>query len=81
MGKIRNTCSSPFSLKKLNTEYGDVFFCVMPLKQVAVLGPDNRDLLDRDNTRIIFLYEIRIIRATSVHLWGHTTKKDISILP
>jgi len=40
----------------------------MPLKQAAVLGPDNRDLLQRDNTNIISIYQIPIIRATSVHL-------------
>jgi len=28
----------------------------MPLKQGPVLGPDNRDLLQRDNTGIISVY-------------------------
>jgi len=36
----------------------------MPLKQGAVLCPDNRDLLHRDNTIIISVYQIPIIRAT-----------------
>jgi len=40
----------------------------MPLKQGTVLGPDNRDLMQRDNTSIISVYQIPIIRATSVHL-------------
>ena len=37
-------------------EHGDVFFWYAPLKQGAVLGPDNRDLLQRDNTSIISVY-------------------------
>jgi len=33
-----------------------------------VLGPDNRDVLQRDNISIISGYQIPIIRATPVHL-------------
>jgi len=43
-------------------------FFGMPSKQGPVLGPDNRDLLQRDNTSIISVYQIPIIRATAVHL-------------
>jgi len=57
-----------YSWKKLYYAYGGVFFYVMPLKQGAVLGPDNRDLMQRDNTNIISVYQIPIIRATPVHL-------------
>ena len=38
------------------------------LKQGPVLGPDNRDVLQRDNISIIYGYQIPIIRATPVHL-------------
>jgi len=43
-------------MKGTYLEHGDVFFCVMPLKQGPVLGPDNRDLLQRDNTIIISVH-------------------------
>jgi hypothetical protein len=60
-------------------EYGDVFFCCMPLYTLDVC-PENRDESNGDSIIKLSLQFIPIFGALHSQLRkGHTTKKDISM--